>query len=150
MVDHRQTCKHKARRAHGGCHLRRHHSYLRKHIFPPSLCPLLPEAHPPPTLSALGKGGGGVRRGNAQCPVDGNCRQCGGRRAKPLDKARGPEFADSNVNFAFRPWVLTAQYWDIYFDIMEKIKLRLDEKGIEIPFPQRDIHLYQAGEDTAA
>lgn len=59
------------------------------------------------------------------------------------------ELADNSVNFAFRPWVPTAQYWDIYFDTMEKIKLRLDEKGIEIPFPQRDIHLYQAGESAA-
>ncbi len=53
------------------------------------------------------------------------------------------ELADSSVNFAVRPWVPTAQYWDIYFDMMEKIKLRLDEKGIEIPFPQTDVHLHQ-------
>jgi small conductance mechanosensitive channel len=32
---------------------------------------------------------------------------------------------------------------------MEKIKLRLDDEGIEIPFPQRDVHLYQAGESAA-
>jgi small conductance mechanosensitive channel len=54
------------------------------------------------------------------------------------------ELADSSVNFAVRPWVPTTQYWDIYFDLMEKIKLRLDEKGIEIPFPQRDVHMRQA------
>ncbi|UCG39210.1 MAG: mechanosensitive ion channel [bacterium] len=59
------------------------------------------------------------------------------------------QLADSSVNFAFRPWVPTATYWDIYFDIMAKIKLRLDEEGIQIPFPQRDVHLYQA-RDTAA
>ena len=50
------------------------------------------------------------------------------------------ELADSSVNFAVRPWVLTAQYWDIYFDIVGNIKIRLDEKGIEIPFPQRVVH----------
>lgn len=50
------------------------------------------------------------------------------------------ELADSSVNFAVRPWVLTAQYWDIYFEILGKIKTRLDEKGIEIPFPQRVVH----------
>ena len=55
----------------------------------------------------------------------------------PAPKVALLELADSSVNFAFRPWVPTTQYWDIYFDIMEKIKLRLDEKGIEIPFPQR-------------
>jgi len=59
------------------------------------------------------------------------------------------ELADSSVNFAVRPWVPTSEYWNIYFDIMEKIKLRLDEKGIEIPFPQRDVHLHQAGESAA-
>jgi small conductance mechanosensitive channel len=50
------------------------------------------------------------------------------------------ELADSSVNFAVRPWVPTAQYWDIYFEIFGKIKTRLDEKGIEIPFPQRVVH----------
>jgi len=60
------------------------------------------------------------------------------------------ELADSSVNFAVRPWVPTADYWTIYFDTMEKIKLRLDEEGIEIPFPQRDVHLHQAAEVTAA
>jgi small conductance mechanosensitive channel len=67
----------------------------------------------------------------------------------PAPKVAVLELADSSVNFAFRPWVPTAQYWDIYFDTMEKIKLRLDEKGIEIPFPQRDVHLHQAGESAA-
>jgi small conductance mechanosensitive channel len=67
----------------------------------------------------------------------------------PAPKVAVLELADSSVNFAFRPWVSTAQYWDIYFDTMEKIKLRLDDEGIEIPFPQRDVHLYQAGESAA-
>jgi small conductance mechanosensitive channel len=60
------------------------------------------------------------------------------------------ELADSSVNFAVRPWVPTAEYWNIYFDTMEKIKLRLDEKGIQIPFPQRDVHLHQTAGITAA
>jgi small conductance mechanosensitive channel len=54
------------------------------------------------------------------------------------------ELADSSVNFAVRPWIKTADYWAVYFDLTEKIKLTFDEKGISIPFPQRDIHLYQA------
>lgn len=60
------------------------------------------------------------------------------------------ELADSSVNFAMRPWVPTSEYWNIYWDLMEKIKLRLDEENIEIPFPQRDVHLHQAVEVTAA
>ena len=54
------------------------------------------------------------------------------------------ELADSSVNFAVRPWVKTADYWDVYFYINEKVKLTFDEQGISIPFPQRDVHMHQA------
>ncbi len=53
------------------------------------------------------------------------------------------ELADSSVNFAVRPWVKTADYWSVYWDIMERMKLRFDEEGISIPFPQTDVHLFQ-------
>jgi len=53
------------------------------------------------------------------------------------------ELGDSSVNFAVRPWVKTGDYWDVYFDTTEKIKKRFDAEGISIPFPQRDVHLYQ-------
>lgn len=53
------------------------------------------------------------------------------------------ELADSSVNFAVRPWVQTADYWTIFFDMKEKIKMRFDAEGISIPFPQRDVHLYE-------
>lgn len=52
------------------------------------------------------------------------------------------EMADSSINFAVRPWVKTSDYWDVFFALNEKIKLKLDEEGITIPFPQRDIHVY--------
>lgn len=51
------------------------------------------------------------------------------------------ELADSSVNFVVRPWVKVADYWDVYFDLTEKIKLTLDENGISIPYPQRDVHM---------
>ena len=51
------------------------------------------------------------------------------------------ELADSSVNFAVRPWVKGADYWDVYFDTTEKVKTRFDAEGICIPFPQRDVHL---------
>ena len=54
------------------------------------------------------------------------------------------ELADSSVNFFVRPWVNTADYWDVYFATTEAVKNALDEAGIGIPFPQRDVHLYQA------
>lgn len=49
--------------------------------------------------------------------------------------------ADSSVNFVVRPWVKTADYWDVYFALHKAIKIGLDEANIEIPFPQMDVHL---------
>jgi len=49
--------------------------------------------------------------------------------------------ADSSVNFIVRPWVNTSDYWPTYWDITEQVKLRFDEEGISIPFPQMDVHL---------
>jgi small conductance mechanosensitive channel len=51
------------------------------------------------------------------------------------------ELADSSVNFNVRPWVNSADYWGVYFDLNEKIKLAFDENGISIPFPQMDVHI---------
>ncbi len=53
------------------------------------------------------------------------------------------ELADSSVNFFVRPWVKTEDYWNVKFDLTEKIKLALDDAGISIPYPQTDIHLHQ-------
>ena len=55
------------------------------------------------------------------------------------------ELADSSVNFVVRPWVNSADYWGVYFDLTEQIKKRFDQEGIAIPFPQRDVHVYQHG-----
>jgi small conductance mechanosensitive channel len=51
------------------------------------------------------------------------------------------EMADSSVNLAVRPYCRPVDYWDVFFDINEQVKLTLDEHGISIPFPQRDVHL---------
>ena len=51
------------------------------------------------------------------------------------------ELGDSSVNFVVRSWAKTEDYWDVYFDLMESIKLALDENNISIPFPQMDIHM---------
>lgn len=51
------------------------------------------------------------------------------------------ELGESSVNFKVRPWVNSADYWGVYFDITEKVKITFDEQGISIPFPQMDIHL---------
>ncbi|EGR0627851.1 small-conductance mechanosensitive channel MscS [Vibrio cholerae] len=49
--------------------------------------------------------------------------------------------ADSSINFVVRPWCKTSDYWAVYFDSMQAIKEALDTNGIEIPFPQMDVHL---------
>jgi small conductance mechanosensitive channel len=51
------------------------------------------------------------------------------------------ELAESSVNIAARPWIKSEDYWPVYFDLTEKIKVELEANGITIPFPQRDIHV---------
>lgn len=51
----------------------------------------------------------------------------------------------SCVDIAVRPWVNTADYWDVLYALNEKIKLTFDEKGISIPYPQQDVHLFRTG-----
>jgi small conductance mechanosensitive channel len=52
------------------------------------------------------------------------------------------ELGDSSVNLAVRPWCDPVVYWDVYFDTLENCKIALDKEGIGIPFPQRDVHIY--------
>ena len=54
------------------------------------------------------------------------------------------ELADSSVNFVVRPWVNAIDYWGVFFDTHEAVKKRFDAENVCIPFPQRDVHLYQA------
>lgn len=56
------------------------------------------------------------------------------------------ELADSSVNFVVRPWVKTADYWGVYFDLTEAIKKRFDAEGISIPYPQQDVHMHQVND----
>ena len=53
------------------------------------------------------------------------------------------EQADSSLNFAVRVWVNTPDYWTVYFDLLEEVKLRFDKEEISIPYPQIDLHLKQ-------
>lgn len=57
------------------------------------------------------------------------------------------ELGDHSVKFAVRPWVKAADYWDVYFDLTENIKKGFDEASITIPFPQRDVHIFQHDKD---
>jgi small conductance mechanosensitive channel len=52
------------------------------------------------------------------------------------------ELADNSVNLKVRAWTATEDYWGVYFDMQEAVKKRFDAVGLEIPFPQRDVHLH--------
>ncbi len=51
------------------------------------------------------------------------------------------ELADSSVNFNVRPWVKSEDYWAVRSELLETIKTTFDEKGINIPYPQLDVHV---------
>lgn len=57
------------------------------------------------------------------------------------------ELAESSVNLLVRSWVNTADYWGVYFDLTEKVKLQFDKENISIPYPQRDVHLFSQQND---
>lgn len=59
----------------------------------------------------------------------------------PAPTIKVNELGDSSVNFICRPWVKTADYWTVYWEVTRAVKERFDENKISIPYPQMDIHL---------
>lgn len=53
------------------------------------------------------------------------------------------ELGDSSVNLNVRPWVNSEDYWSVRPELLEKIKVQLDEAGISIPYPQQDVHMHE-------
>jgi len=70
-------------------------------------------------------------------------KQIPGVLTEPAPVVAVNELADSSVNLVVRPFAKPADYWDVHFATMEGAKKALDAAGIAIPFPQRDVHLYQ-------
>lgn len=56
------------------------------------------------------------------------------------------ELADSSVNFAVRAWVKAEDYWGVFFDMNENIYNTFNKEGLNIPFPQMDVHIHKQGE----
>lgn len=54
--------------------------------------------------------------------------------------------ADSSVNIVVRAWVDSPEYWNVFFDMNEKVYKTFSQKGLNIPFPQMDVHLYKGNE----
>jgi len=50
---------------------------------------------------------------------------------------------ESSVDFVVRPWAKPEDYWEVYWDVTRTVKMRFDAENISIPFPQRDVHIYQ-------
>jgi small conductance mechanosensitive channel len=63
--------------------------------------------------------------------------------AEPATTIAVAELADSSVNFVVRPWCNKGDYWAVKFELTRKLKEELEAAGCNIPFPQRDVHLFQ-------
>ena len=63
--------------------------------------------------------------------------------AEPAPNVKVHELGDSSVNYICRPWTKTSDYWTVYWDVTRSVKERFDAEGVSIPFPQRDVHLFQ-------
>ena len=59
----------------------------------------------------------------------------------PAITVRVSEHASSSINIVTRAWTKNADYWTVYFDLLETVKTKFDEEGIEIPFNQVDVHI---------
>jgi small conductance mechanosensitive channel len=68
--------------------------------------------------------------------------------AEPAPQVVVGEMADSSINFFVRPWVKVADYWDVYFDLTEKLKSAIEEHGMTIPFPQQEITIKSAASEA--
>jgi small conductance mechanosensitive channel len=65
--------------------------------------------------------------------------------AEPAPLVAVDELADSSVNFVVRPWVKAEDYWGVRRDLVRRFKEELEAAGCSIPYPQRDVHLFQKG-----
>lgn len=61
--------------------------------------------------------------------------------SEPKPQVAVKEMGDSAITIAVRPWVKTEDYWGFYFDFQKAVKQKYDEEGIEMPYPQMDVHL---------
>lgn len=61
----------------------------------------------------------------------------------PPPFARVGELANSSVNIKARAWIPIGEFWNVHFDVIEKVKKSFDENDIHIPFPQTDVHIIQ-------
>ncbi len=68
--------------------------------------------------------------------------------SEPAPQIVVSNLGDSAVDITTRVWVNAADYWGLYFDLTERVKLTFDQEGISIPFPQRDVHVFKNGDQS--
>jgi small conductance mechanosensitive channel len=68
----------------------------------------------------------------------------------PAPDLKVGSFGDSSVNILCRPWVKTEHYWEVFWDLNRQVKQAFDREGVVIPFPQRDVHIFNDGEGETA
>ena len=61
--------------------------------------------------------------------------------SNPEAFVRVSKCADSGVEYTARVWVNSADYWDVYFDVLEGVKAVFEENKITVPYPQMDVHV---------
>jgi small conductance mechanosensitive channel len=64
--------------------------------------------------------------------------------AEPETVIAVSELGDSSLNIVVRPWCKKEDYWGLRFDLIRTLKERLESAGCSIPYPQRDVHLFEA------
>lgn len=65
---------------------------------------------------------------------------------EPAPQVAVSELGDNSVNFIVRPWAKSGDFWGLKFDFTEAVKLRFDQEGISIPYPQMDVHIHKSEE----
>ncbi|WP_137166120.1 mechanosensitive ion channel family protein [Salinimonas lutimaris] len=69
--------------------------------------------------------------------------------AKPAPLVGVSELGDSSVNFTVRPWCNASDFLKLKLDFTEQVKLRFDQEGISIPYPQMDVHFFKEADNTS-
>ncbi len=69
------------------------------------------------------------------------CEKHAGILKDPMPEVYVGALGDSSVDLSLRFWARNEDFWPAHFHVLETLKYRFDEAGIEIPFPQRDVHM---------
>lgn len=83
--------------------------------------------------------------GSAQATMSGILAADARVLADPAPTVEVLELGDSSVNFVVRPWVRTDDYWPARFALTRALKEGIEAAGLSFPYPQRDVHMHQAG-----